>query len=105
MAERSRPGATPAAATPDTNGKAPKAKAKYHLYEVGEGDVLSPVGVYEGRFAEQAVGAFIASPGDHAELAEKVSKGDAKVAVVPDRNLTIVTATVETKTRVKLSAA
>ena len=102
-AERARPGA--AAATAEDNGKAPKAKAKYHLYQRQDDDSLAPyLGQFEGRFAEQAVGAFIDTPGEHAELAEKVGKGEATIAVVPDRNLTVVTATVETKTKVKLTA-
>ena len=105
MADRTRPGATPAAAA-ETNGKAPKAKAKYHLYQRQEDGTLQPyLGQFEGRFAEQAVGAFIENPGEHSALAEQVGKGEAKVAVVPDRNLTVVTATAETKTRVKLTAA
>lgn len=105
MAERQRPGAAPAAAETATaeNGKQPRRKAKYHIYEDRE-NVLHPLGEFEGTFAENAVGAFIETPGEHSELAEQVKKGDATLVVVPDRNLTRVTAQVETKTKVKLTA-
>lgn len=101
MAEgtRSRPGKKAA------GEKKQKAPSKYHLYSEGSNGSLAVVGEFEGRNAEQAVGQFVnASNGDHAELREKVKSGQATLVVVPDRNLTRVSATVETKTTVKLTA-
>jgi hypothetical protein len=104
MADRKRPGegtAEPEAAAA-SNGKTPKAKSEYHVYQE-DGDALVHLGSYMGRNAEQSVAAFIES-GDHADVAEAVKSGEAALVVIPERNHTRVRAQVETKTRVKLSA-
>lgn len=79
-----------------------RAKAKYHLYEEDEdGTTLRKLGddpdkTYEGRNATEAIEAYI----DDGNDAEGIT-----FVVVPDRNLARVKAAVETKTKVKLSAA
>lgn len=84
--------------------QAAKKAAKYHLYVEGDADHLAPLGQYEGKNAEAAVGVFLAEKnGSHKAVRDRVRKGEQALVVVPDRNFTRVSAEVEVKERVKLT--
>lgn len=104
---RKRPGKSGAKAPQQkkaaSNGGTKKALAKYHVFREASSGNLTKITEVEARNAELAVGVFIKSPGEHAALAQEVQEGKAALVVVPERNYTRVKATVETKTKVKLS--
>jgi hypothetical protein len=90
---------TPARQQPATNGRG---KALYHVFNEDEDGTLKILGKYEGRNASEAIEAYIE------DMREQHGTYDAQgitFVVVPNRNLARVTADIQTKTKVKLSAA
>jgi hypothetical protein len=95
-------GGSPARQAPQTesneNGKSKaRAHALYHVFleDAGDGS-LRLLGQYKGRNASEAIEAYSGEGNDVQGIT---------FVVVPDRNLARVKADVETKTKVKLSAA
>lgn len=95
------PRPNPAAASETTKQKREKKPSLYHIYDAQKlKDAL--IGSYEAINAMDAIGKFINS-GDSPEIANAVQNEGLPVAVVPERNQTVASAQVQTKTRVKLS--
>lgn len=93
-----------------SNGvKAERATSLYHVYLItdSETDVLERLGSYQARNAEGAVKMFIEAEGQDGndEIRAGVAAGTDTVAVIPERNITRVTADVEVKRTVKLRSA
>jgi hypothetical protein len=93
----------------DTNGATAKKKTKppalYHLFSVGAKGVLTPVGDETAKNGEAAVEAFVDKPPEgQEELAKRVKEGNAKLAVIPDRNYAVIGAQEEIKRTLKIKA-
>jgi hypothetical protein len=106
MAPRPNPAAASNGEAPEVEGgekqKREKKPALYHIYDA-EKLADARIGSYDAINAMGAIAAFIES-GDQEEIAEQVTNGNLVVAVVPERNQTVASAQVQTKTKVKLSA-
>lgn len=86
-------------------GEAPQKREKkpalYHIYDAQK-LAEARIGSYDAVNAMGAIASFIES-GEQPEIAEQVTNGSLIVAVVPERNQTVASAQVQTKTKVKLS--